>query len=192
MEFLLKQRLVGAVVLVALGVIFIPMLLEGPDRNQVPEMEALPELYDTDKMQPLESFPAADDLPDEPELSVLVESPEQVPEGSSESAQVEVADEGAVAPIPPVAEVPPKTAEPGPLGNWVVQVGSFSDQQKAVTLRDKLRNGGFATQVEKVRVEGKTFFRVRVGPYLERAEAEQIQKRVDDKFKLGTRVLSNP
>ena len=39
MDSVLKQRLVGAVVLVALGVIFIPMLLEGPDDTLVPELD---------------------------------------------------------------------------------------------------------------------------------------------------------
>ncbi|MDT8385902.1 MAG: SPOR domain-containing protein [Thiogranum sp.] len=191
MEFLLKQRLVGAVVLVALGVIFIPMLLEGPDRNQVPELEALPELFDAGPEQPLESFQATDGVRDEPQVSVLGDTPP--PDSSSDSTPAEAGP--VIEPLPelPVAEPPvEQAAEPGPLGNWVVQAASFSDQEKAIALRDKLRAADFVTQVEKVRVEGKSFYRVRVGPYLERAEAEQNQKRLDEKFKLSARVLSYP
>lgn len=189
MEFLLKQRLVGAVVLVALGVIFIPMLLEGPDRNQVPELEALPELFDAGPEQPLESFQTADGIRDEPQVSVFGDTP---PDSGSESTPAEAERVNEPPPEPPVAESVEQAAEPGPLGNWVVQVASFSDQEKAIALREKLRAADFVTQVEKVRVEGKSFYRVRVGPYLERAEAEQNQKQLDDKFKLNARVLSYP
>ena len=48
------------------------------------------------------------------------------------------------------------------------------------------------TQVEKVRVSGKTHYRVRVGPFLERDAAEQKRKQLADKFKLSGRVLSYP
>ena len=67
----MKQRLVGAIVLVALGVIFIPMLLEGPDRDLVPEMESLPEPEEQAIGQPLERFPAAGEVPAQPERSVV-------------------------------------------------------------------------------------------------------------------------
>lgn len=192
MDFLLKQRLVGAIVLVALGVIFIPMLLEDPERNQVPEMEALPELFESGPAQPLESFPAVDAVPDEPDVSVLGEVEPVAPAAALEQQPDEATDQPEEQPVPPAAEPEQQAPEPGPLGNWVVQVGSFSDQAKAATLRDKLRDGGFVTQVEKVKVEGKTFYRVRVGPFLERAEAERNQKGLGEKFKLSARVLSYP
>jgi DedD protein len=83
-------------------------------------------------------------------------------------------------------------AEPGPLGNWVVQMGSFSSEQNALRLRDRLRKAGFVTQVEKVLVGGKTVYRVRVGPYLERAEAEGSQKKLAETFGLKGRVFAYP
>ena len=71
-------------------------------------------------------------------------------------------------------------------------MGSFSSEQNARRLRDKLRKNGFVTQVEKARIEGKSRFRVRVGPFLERAEAEQSRKQIQDKLTLKGRVLSYP
>jgi len=236
MDFVLKQRLVGAVVLVALGVIFIPMLLEGPDDTLVPELDQLPELVDPAPSRPLEAFPTMDTLPVSPDTSVLaadaapdaepvpepepLAEPEPEPEAQAEaSAEVQggpVAAESGVQPAP-VAEPAAQEQQPahavdaepaaqeqqpahavdaepeaGPLGSWVVQVGSFSSQQNAIGLRDKLRDGDFTTQVEKVRVAGKTHYRVRVGPFLERDEAEQKRKQLADKFKLSGRVLSYP
>ena len=220
MDPVLKQRLVGAVVLVALGVIFIPMLLEGPDDTLVPELDELPELVDPAPSRPLDAFPTMDTLPASPDTSVLaadaapdseprpepepLPEPEAAPEPEAEpevqaapgAAQSRAQPSPAAEPAPP--EPPPAPQEPaaeaaaGPLGSWVVQVGSFSNESNAVGLRDKLRQGGFTTQVEKVRVSGKTHYRVRVGPFLERDEAEQKRNQLADKFKLSGRVLSYP
>jgi len=74
----------------------------------------------------------------------------------------------------------------------VVQMGSFSSEQNALRLRDKLRKAGFVTQVEKVRVDAKSLYRVRVGPYLERAEADRDQAKLDKQLNLKGRVLSYP
>jgi DedD protein len=217
-DFQMKQRLVGAIVLVALGVIFIPMLLEGPDRDLVPEMEPLPEPEEQAIGQPLERFPAAGEVPAQPERSVV--QTDTAPDTEIEPAEAATGD-GSASPaealplpepeIPDSAEqetAPPETAdepaagkpvaagsqpvEPGPLGNWVVQMGSFSSEQNALRLRDRLRKAGFVTQVEKVLVNGKTLFRVRVGPYLERAEADGDQKKLAETFDLKGRVLAYP
>jgi len=217
MDFVLKQRLVGAVVLVALAVIFIPMLLEGPDRNLVPEMAPLPEPQDQGISQPLERFPQPGEIPDEPGQSVLQTDTAAVTDSSSADAdeegniplalpepEPEVAPAQPKAAPQPVAEAsrPPAPAQQsdtgaaaqpaGPLGNWIVQVGSFSSEQNALRLRDRIRKQGFATQVEKVVVSGKTHFRVRVGPYLERDEAEQDREKLTAKLDLKGRVLSYP
>jgi DedD protein len=80
----------------------------------------------------------------------------------------------------------------GPLGDWVVQMGSFSSEQNALRLRDRLREAKFVTQVEKVQINGKAHFRVRVGPYLERADAERDQKKLAQSFDLKGRVLAYP
>jgi len=194
MDFLLKQRLVGAIVLVALGVIFIPVLLEGPDQTLVPEMEALPEPLSQQLRKPLDAFPAPDTIPVEPEQSIVLSDPQ--PEPAPETRQEE-----APAPAQPVNEPEPlspppvpeeKPLKPGPLASWVVQAGSFSSEQNALRLRDKLRQADFVTQVEKARVDGKSHYRVRVGPFLERAEAEKSRKQLLDKFTIKGRVLSYP
>ena len=61
-------------------------------------------------------------------------------------------------PVPYVLEVPvPKTS------NIYVQAGSFSSEQNANNLRNKLSGLGNAT-VSRVLVNGQTFYRVRLGP----------------------------
>lgn len=135
MDFLLKQRLVGAIVLVALGVIFIPVLLEGPEQTLVPEMEALPVPIDRQLRKPLNAFPAPDAIPAEPEQSVVLADPEPEPEPASEirleeaSAPVQAVNQPEPLPPPPVPEEKPLKA--GPLASWVVQAGSFSSEKNA-------------------------------------------------------------
>ncbi len=196
MDVLLKQRLVGAIVLVALGVIFVPMILESPSQTLVPEMEALPEPENQVISAPLESFPAPDAIPAEPDTAIILTDPQPtaVSEAPAEPAQPVAEPEPEPEPEPVVAEPEPETrpAKSEPLGSWVVQMGSFSSEQNALRLRDKLRKNGFATQVEKARIEGKSRFRVRVGPFLERVDAEQSRKQIQDKLTLKGRVLSYP
>lgn len=194
MDVLLKQRLVGATVLVALGVIFVPLILEGPSQTLVPEMEALPEPDDYVLSAPLESFPAPDAIPAEPDTAIILTDPQPaaVSEAPAEPAQPIAEPEPEPEPAAAAPEPETKPAKSAPLGSWVVQMGSFSSEQNARRLRDKLRKSGFVTQVEKARIDGKQRFRVRVGPFLERAEAEQSRKQIQDKLTLKGRVLSYP
>lgn len=212
MDFLLKQRLVGAVVLVALGVIFIPLLLEGPGHELVPEMEPLPEIDGPGNSIELGRFPDPAEVPQEAEVAVVQKdaptladaTPDPVPvvESSAGPEPAKKPDTGAesakppepVAALPePVAEKPAEAEKPvGPLGNWVVQMGSFSSEENALRLRDKLRKAGYVTQVEKVRVDAKVHYRVRVGPYLKRNEADRDQAKLAKQFNPKARVLSYP
>ena len=198
MNFLLKQRLVGAIVLVALGVIFIPVLLEGPEQTLVPEMEAFPEPIDQQLRRPLDAFPAPDAIPAEPEQSIVLSDPEPEPEPEPASETKPEETSAAHQPVsqPEPLSPPPApekiTLKPGPLASWVVQAGSFSSEQNALRLRDKLREAAFVTQVEKARVGGKSHYRVRVGPFLLRADAEKSRKQLLDKFTIKGRVLSYP
>jgi DedD protein len=157
-------------------------------------MEAFPEPIDQQLRRPLDAFPAPDAIPVEPEQFVVLADPE--PEPASETRLEE-----APAPVQPVSQPEPlspppvpegKALKPGPLASWVVQAGSFSIEKNALRLRDKLREAAFVTQVEKARVGGKSHYRVRVGPFLLRADAEKSRKQLLDKFTIKGRVLSYP
>jgi len=201
MDVLLKQRLVGAVVLVALGVIFIPMLLEGPNRTLVPVMDDMPVPEVLAPELPLEHFPPVR-KPEQAERAVVTDatgttvSEESQPNAPLQPDKEEPAPVAVVPPKPEVAPEKPSTVEESATspvaGSWIVQVVSLSNKGNALTLRDSLRKGGFATQVEQVRVDGKTHYRVRVGPFLERAEADRVRKQIADRFTQNGRVMSWP
>ena len=202
MDVHLKQRLTGAIVLVALGVIFIPMLLEGPNRTLVPEMDEMPEPEILAPELPLEPFPPVREP--EPAQRAIVTEPTGAEVTDEPPPEQPAQDAKASAPAPAVVKPPkpaPAPAESVPAtkpasqplkGSWVVQVVSLSSKSNALALRDRLRKGGFATQVEQVRVDGKTRYRVRVGPFLERAEADRARQQVAERFEQNGRVMSYP
>ncbi len=83
-------------------------------------------------------------------------------------------------PITP-ATPPPPTAAPraAPAAvDWMVQTGSFALARNADILRGRLRQQGFSVIVEPVRADGRTLYRVRVGPQSSREESEQVAQRL--------------
>jgi len=179
----LKQRLVGAVVLVSLAVIFIPMLLDGDKHSTMPMFGSnIPDKPDY-KFEPL-------DIPLQPvpaipeERPVLIDKPEAPPVQEAKSPEKA---EKPTAPSP--ASTSADKAETGSTKSaggtaWVVQVGSFSRSENALALRDKLRTHGFTAFVERVKGGDASIYRVRVGPELKRENAEKALKQLQQKMKL--------
>ena len=180
-----KQRLVGAVVLVSLAVIFIPMLLDGGDNSSMPRYGSnIPKQPDFDfepldiPLQPIEPIPA-----ERPRVIDKVEPPVV-------AASKPAASKPAAAPTP--ATPKPKPTPKGETVAWIVQVGSFSQSANALALRDKLRKNGFTAFVEKYRDKGKTSYRVRVGPELKRSTAEKHLERLEEKLQLKGIIMGQP
>jgi DedD protein len=75
---------------------------------------------------------------------------------------------------PPRAAAPKAAAVPEqkPRDNFWVQTGSFSTVARAEGVKDTLASKGITSLIENRDVEGKTFFRVRVGPYTSKNEAD--------------------
>ncbi|MFQ5470489.1 MAG: SPOR domain-containing protein [Gammaproteobacteria bacterium] len=74
-------------------------------------------------------------------------------------------------------------------GAWVVQVGSFKDETNAYTLRDQLREKGFASNVEKMTAAGEQIYRVIVGPELLKSKAEATRKQLSQRESLDGIVV---
>lgn len=86
-----------------------------------------------------------------------------------------------VKPTPPRAPaVDAGNKPPGGEGNWVIQAGSFTGEANARNLVDKLRKSNFPAFVEVIPGEsGTTMYRVRVGPELGKARADQVKARIE-------------
>jgi DedD protein len=195
MDPALKQRLLGAAVLVALAVIFLPMLLDSPSppsgeamRVEIPpppdrrfETRVVP----LDAGQPL-ADPATREavvLPaEEPIATLEAEVPARIDalsgEDTSGAAQPPArtsppAEPPAVASVErqPTTRLPASAAE----GRFVVNLGSFGRRENADNLVQRLQAAGVRAQTDQVTVDGRTLSRVRSGPYRTRTEADQVR-----------------
>ena len=205
MERPLKQRLIGATILVAIAVAVLPGLLSG--RREVVTLEPTRD----DSGMPLrahefslgetltaeEQAVAADELQPDPVPVEAVVAPEPLPltppPGVPATAAPAAANKPAAAPAlvvaPPVkaaavpaATTPVKPAAAAPvvsLAGWGVQIGSFGTRQKADELVAKLQAKGFRAFTLAYTAAGRTLHRVRVGPEQNRQKAEQIAKRLE-------------
>ena len=185
----LKERLIGAAVLVALGVWLIPWILDGPDQ-QPPQPETEPAVMLPS--QPDESAPLRTrtvDLGDRPGAAAAAASTQAAPndpdtDAAGERAAPQVSEPvvvGArevrdVAVPNPVLSQPESRAEAGiriEASGWVVQLGSFSEQDNAERLAARVTTHGFEPAVSVFRASGQPMYRVRVGPYDSRGRADE-------------------
>lgn len=89
------------------------------------------------------------------------------------------------APKPAPAAQPDITA-----GDWVVQVGSFGEQDNADRVVEKL-SPRFPAQVSRAVVNGKTYYRVQTGPYDSEAKAKAAEKKLQGQG-YGARAMQSP
>lgn len=203
----LKERLVGAAVLVALAVIFIPMLLDDTPTGPGPITESnIPEQPDeafNSRIVPVKPKPADVELPPPPAESksdaAAAEPPAPTADksaatnGDSADTAVPPAEDAATADKPAVSQSLPKPGDGDtkPSG-WVVQLGSFAKEDNARDLNKKLQADGYAAFVEPVTSSGERVYRVRVGPQVLRDDAEKVRDRIARAFDIKGIVISYP
>ncbi len=64
---------------------------------------------------------------------------------------------------------------------WRAQVDAFPDERSAKQLVDRLKNKGYNAYVNEVEFRGKPWYRVSVGKYGSREEADKIVGALKDK-----------
>jgi cell division septation protein DedD len=201
----MKQRLIGAAVLVALAVIFLPMLVQGPapDSGVSDVPLSMPDApagnYETRDL-PLvtpgtapdggalgmsSAPPPADGAP----LPVVdTANPAAAP---SSSTAVPLDDDAATKTEPLPAASGEMFPAPTAGGDYAVHFGSFSSSTAADKVVGSLRASQLPGYREQGLVDGKPIWRVRIGPYASRADAEAARLRAahvrDD---VGARVIA--
>ncbi len=197
MEQKLKQRLVGAIVLVSLAVIFIPIILEGPDDEWSPRSHSMPEPprmdYGVDMelaLPPVETEEIAETGPAEVLEPVPVPAAVQPAEPPPEPVQP--AKPAVQTPPPPAAAATQSDSLPVPPPGWYIQVGSFSQQMNAEGLRDRLQAAGHSTRLQAINIGKAQVYRVLVGPATSRASAEQQNARLEKQQKIKGIVIEYP
>ncbi|MFJ4433928.1 SPOR domain-containing protein [Pseudomonas sp. NPDC089395] len=204
----MKQRMVGALVLVALAVIFLPMLFTREDemrqvRVEAPQAPAMPSLPEV-KVDPV-AVPEPQALPEEPqqppvvvnESTAPVATPSQpITPSPQTQAQVQPKPQTPVptpAPAPKVESRPAATPAPAATASapskidanglpvsWSIQLASLSNRAGAESLQNTLRSQGYNAYIRSA----GGMNRVYVGPLIERAEAERVRDAINRKQNL--------
>lgn len=194
MEQGLKERLVGASVLVILAVIFIPMLLGGsPETDQLITETNIPERpisKSGSRVVPLRVTQTdiantnTDETRGKDVEPVDVQAEAQPPEITQEAT-----DETEIHEKPADKQQSKRVG----LKAWVVQLGSFNTRENAELLNEKLRKAGYPAFVEPHKQENGTIYhRVRVGPELLRSDAEALVARLKSSMNLNGEVREYP
>jgi len=190
---ILKQRIVGAIVLVGLAVIFIPMILSGGKDSMPLFGSNIPDK--PKKLEQLKSveMPARAEIPEQVSKRIPIDentSPEVnekllEPKSSSTSKEKKSAEKKR-------KQEQKKTEQEKPAKAWAVQVGSFAQRDNAMKLRDKLRKNKYPAFVELVKSKDGKVYRVRVGPDVTRTLAEKRMQNLRDKMKIYGVVMRHP
>ena len=185
MERSLKERLIGAAVLVVLAVWLIPLVLNGPE----PAVEAEPEVLE---LPVAESSSAVriqtirlDENREPPTPAsraetVVAVTPDPAPEVSASRIETDLPQAATLNEVRGSSEepheVPIVSEEPGLSGGeaWVVQIGSFSEEGNAQRLAQRVAGLGFNAGVSTFNASAGPMYRVRVGPESSRERAVEI------------------
>ncbi len=195
-----KQRIVGTVVLLALALIFLPIIFDGEGSYQAPVSSRIPETpLITILPEPTQSRPVivgtvetvetieADDVTAESlgddasaaiddALAGLIEAPQD---------EVEITESEAIF----TREVP-QLSDAGLPQGWVVRLGSFSDRANANNLVTRLQEAGYKAYTRALPSDqGAALTGVFVGPWLDRAQVNDYQRRLQEEFSLAGLVV---
>ena len=196
-----KQRLTGAVILVALFVLLVPELLTGPRVADAPEGSPTDEgmrrytidldasapsaQHDNAAAQPPVALPPVVDDRAQPG-EAATPAAHAAPESAAPATAVAPRSEPLKPPVPsqpvPAQSAPTSAATTAPSqapppaarGSFAVQLGTFGNRENADRLVREMNAKGFAAFVAPYTKENHELYRVRVGPARDRAAAEAL------------------
>lgn len=182
-----RRRLVGAVALVLLMIVVLPMILQ--DRTaQAPKQDVVVSIPSQDQglnqsseaQAPVTEVAPAPIQQAAPEPAPVEPKAAEIKQPETPPAPVALNDKPAEASKAEVAKPEPVKAETkAPAsGSYFVQIGVFSDPDNVKQMQDKLNAKGLKTRVESVDTAKGQKTRLRVGPFGDKKEAETALEKV--------------
>lgn len=167
-----RHRLTGILFLLALAVIFVPMLFDGDDAPPV-RLSPVDESYEPPRVEGLDRAPDSDYVA---EVQALREEADA--QGFHRKTKTKWGE-------PVLSDANEQTDA------WAVQVGSFADAEKARAFQDLLRSDGFEAFISSYKPrQGGILSRVAVGPLLNREEAGQLAEQLSAKYDAEARLMA--
>lgn len=202
MDRALKERIIGATILVLFVVLVVPVFLDGPDNDSevisqnVPlpgqsgaETQTIVLHRDRELPVPAANAPkvavaeqaevAAPTPAEKKSVAAAAEQPVP-PQDQSKPEQKDPAPQTVAEPVVETAQAAEKPAEAvaSSTGMWAVQLGSFGNQENADKLAADLRKQNFTAFLSKLSTGNGELHRVRIGPQKDRASAEKVAEQL--------------
>jgi DedD protein len=213
-----KHRIMGAIILVSLAVIFLPMILNrdwppsrpnGPSRlNEIPKPETQVFRMPAASLSQVESPESSQDVTASPaettrseENSVAARPSTSVAKATTDNqdgrltrkdTDMQIAGDTSADKGAQRHTSVDDAAATNKADGWVVQVGTFSNSENAKRLQDRLQQSGFLVNLQNVELKGRKVVRVRVGPYRQKHVAMDARTRIEKEVGLEGVVLAYP
>jgi len=218
MERQLKERLVGAAVLIAAAVIMVPEMFSGsgshekdlpkPAGNQSSDSSESGQVKTyrielqqhegaaTSSVSSIQTLPVVSDTHADAIASTLPQSVPPLHEAESQAASSAAAQSatGANSSRSSTSNLSishTAVAAATSESGWTVQLGSFAAEPSAKKVISDAKSHGFAAFHSAVKVGGKTLYRVRVGPYADRDAAEAALSKLKHSYAQASLVAPN-
>ena len=188
---MIKQRFVGFVVLVAIAVIFWPVVFVTPENADdfelsVFEMPPKPAVAVSERREPVLNKVDQSILPEVPERQPPIVQPIDVALPMPNLALVD-ADEEPEQQLSALERA--EFDEQGLPVSWELQVATFSTAQRAEEIALELRNKGHKAYVAAVNIDGKKLFRVLIGPKMQKQRLQDLQPDIDAYYGVESSII---
>jgi len=178
----LKERIIGAAVLVVFAVLIVPVFLDGPSGEEeiISESVTLPGQNNQETKQQTIVLEQNRSQPVPAARTPTPAASRPTPVQAAPVATTQPPQQGATnTAVEPAADQSPTTTSAATVktsttGMWAVQLGSFSSQENAERLASSLRDKGFAAFLSRLQTDSRSLHRVRIGPQKDRESAEAI------------------
>ncbi|MBU2880914.1 SPOR domain-containing protein [Psychrosphaera sp. B3R10] len=187
MSEIIKQRLVGMLIIVIAGVVFLPDLLDGEKQLTKEEFKKVPAKPEINEQPILTEFPAqqiSDAMLNAPVNNTKPSDSDNESEkqsvnqdGSVNVAAADIIEKGDSTQVSTLKEETSNfqsASTPTPVSNqvkfkepaWILQLGSFKHKENVNVLRQKLADAGLKTFTKPVQTKGGVLSKVYLGPEL--------------------------
>lgn len=203
-----QNRLVGAVVLVAVGVIFLPALLDGDKKYNEDQFAAIPlvpkpgDEQEIESIAPIEQTTTPSTPSEGASEAMLSEAVTGVEQSTATPPQpptvVPVTPPVQPTPAPPVVTPPVQPPAPPvqetkpPKGEaWVVQLGALKNAAKVEEIIAKMHFSGYPVYTVPARPVAGQMTRIYIGPSASKSELQAILPHLNELTGLQGEVRAN-
>lgn len=188
---MIKQRFVGFVVLVAIAVIFWPIVFvtpENADDFELPafDMPPKPAVAVSERREPVLDKVDQSILPEMPERQTPIVQPVDIASPMPDVALVDADEE------PEQQASALERAEFDDQGlpvSWELQIATFSNAERAEEISQLLRDKGHKAYVSPIILDDQRLFRVMIGPKLQKQRLIEIQPAINDYFSVESFIV---